>query len=227
MRNSLIFSIVVLSLSALNACSFSDEPYTSTYAQSNLMAPPQEFNDPFAPTTSGASQPIVNQPVVNAVPQQAPVQPVAQPPLIQTIVIPQTTPAPYPAMMPVMMPQQSFATPYAQQAPATAQPVTQTDANSVVIPDVYPSWARPIDQEATTSALPSNPDAPLTFRKPGVAGTVTCNPQDVLCIASYQQQGYVMSQEANVQMAGSKEVRASSDYPGEGRWKQSNNIPRW
>lgn len=53
-----------------------------------------------------------------------------------------------------------------------------------------------------------------------------CNARDMACIASYEQQGY-RRLNGTPQFAGYQDQLTQSDYPGNGRWRNGNNIPRW
>ena len=53
-----------------------------------------------------------------------------------------------------------------------------------------------------------------------------CPPTNADCISYYEQQGY-RRVPGIPQFAGYQEVPATSDYPGNGRWRNTNNVPRW
>ena len=53
-----------------------------------------------------------------------------------------------------------------------------------------------------------------------------CAAADTGCVASYEQQGYRRVQ-GIPQFAGYQDVLSESDYPGDGQWRNNNNIPRW
>jgi len=53
-----------------------------------------------------------------------------------------------------------------------------------------------------------------------------CMSTDSGCLNAYEQQGYIRVKGLPY-FAGYQDVPASSDYPGNGRWRNNNNIPRW
>lgn len=55
---------------------------------------------------------------------------------------------------------------------------------------------------------------------------VQCLSTDEACFKNYTEQGYRPLSHIP-QFAGFRDVLSSSDYPGDNRWRDHNNIPRW
>lgn len=201
MKNWWILSTALL---FLTGCYQVSQPEMDTYAQSTGLRAPtdysyQSYNGRMVPQAL-PQQPVMQQPLQQPAAQQTTSQ---QPSLIQTIVIPQTPSMGYPMQQ---MPLQQT------QAPLNA--------------GIYPSWAYPVNDPVIQ---PKPVENMLILKRPGQAETVQCAIMDAMCIASYQQQGYIQVQ-AGPQFAGEKEVLSESDYPvtdTSGKWRDNNNIPRW
>lgn len=198
---------------------------------------PQSITQPVAVNTSGVNSPVV--------PQTSPQQP-----LVQTIVIPQYAPTPpvYPYAQPTAY--GTTAMPYGavQQLTIPAQsamlggipqvqnpaPVQQNVVTSIPKPKikketvtvvsqpkeaVYPSWA---SSDYTPPVTVTSTDAMVTFKNPHRDETVQCASIDVMCIASYQQQGYKRVSPHKTGL----EDEDTQGYP-KTKWKADNSIPRW
>lgn len=92
-----------------------------------------------------------------------------------------------------------------------SQPI-QTCPNA----QVYQGQIQPQPQPAYITL--QNRDYPNTY--------VQCLSTDLNCLTLYRQQGYVRVQDLP-HFAGYQDVPDRSDYPGNGRWRNQNNIPRW
>lgn len=55
---------------------------------------------------------------------------------------------------------------------------------------------------------------------------VQCQSNDVSCIASFEQQGFIQVRYLP-QFSAYRDMQADTDYPATGRWRHQNNIPRW
>lgn len=172
---------------------------------------PQPTVLPYAQTPYGVQQQAV-QPFNNAqqitIPAQSivtPNTPVVQP---QTVTSQNTTMQP---TAPVHIPQPKI----------QSKPVKSTVRNKSSEP-VYPSWASPdfsVQDNVTDSAV-------ISFRNPNRNETVQCSAEDVMCIASYQQQGYVqVADETAIKPVPAQTKRNTSGYP-DTEW-EDNTIPRW
>lgn len=202
--------------------------------------------------TPSVPQSITQPDMVNTLPVSSPVvaQPTPQQPLVQTIVIPQYAPTPpvYPYGQPT--PYNTTAMPYGsvQQLTVPAQgtmlggvpqvqnaiPV-QNEVTSVIPKPkvkkekvtvvsqpqeaVYPSWA---SSDYVPPVTKTSTDTMVTFKNPHRNETVQCASIDVMCIASYQQQGY----ERVLQHKTGLENEDTQGYP-KTKWKTDNTIPRW
>ena len=85
-------------------------------------------------------------------------------------------------------------------------------------PDQIPTNIQPKQQKKQMWITLQNREHPNTF--------VQCTLGDVDCITLHEQQGYVRVQ-GLPHFAGYQDILGSSDYPGEGQWRNGNNIPRW
>ena len=87
---------------------------------------------------------------------------------------------------------------------------------------VYPSWAA---ADFTPAQSNSNNDV-VYFKNPNRNETVQCAAVDVMCIASYQQQGYTQTQgNTAVKPVPVRAEKNTSGYP-DTEW-DDNTIPRW
>jgi len=98
-----------------------------------------------------------------------------------------------------------------------------------------PQYGAPLVAYSSPTELQSFPVPPPTPPRPAVVTLqniaypntfAQCASGDVVCITSYEQQGY-RRLNGNPQFAGYREGLAHSDYPQEGQWRNNNNIPRW
>ncbi len=182
-------------------------------------------------------------------------QPQPTQPLVQTIVIPQYTPTagvmPYGQMPYGVQPYNN-----AQQITIPAQQVYMpTDVatpngnreNTVSVPEskitipqpkirneqakvvkstseqVYPSWAA---GDFKAQPKQAKTDHIVYFKNPNRNETVQCSSIDVMCIASYQQQGYKqVASPTGIAPVAAQSTRNASGYP-DSEW-DSNSIPRW
>lgn len=112
-----------------------------------------------------------------------------------------------------------------------AQEIYIGNENAVVSADVQ---TRPIMAYSSPDILPAentsnqpkkqvwitlqNKEHPNTF--------VQCALEDADCVTSHEQQGYIRVR-GLPHFAGYQDILGSSDYPGEGQWRNNNNIPRW
>ncbi len=191
-------------------------------------------------------QPVIPQPITAVPVQQSTPQ---SPSLIQTIVIPQATPtyATPVSVLPTSLPQtniqalpQTIQQPMAQSIPqqmfqpsfqstalpqqgiVPAQPTPQQTPSVSSTPKVYPSWAR-VGSEIIPQSVQSDINSAekmLFFKRAGQNETVQCAFNDVMCIASYQQQGYVQVQPTT-------NTATPSYSSGFNQQDSNNNIPRW
>ncbi len=188
------------------------------------------------------------QPANSAAAAPQPAQPTQ--PLVQTIVIPQYTPTagvmPYGQMpygvQPVGQPYnnaQQITIPSQQVYMPSAIPenVVNAPTEKIDIPQpkikvtpapakkageqVYPAWAAS-DFKAQTQ---SKANSIVYFKNPHRNETVQCAAIDVMCIASYQQQGYKQVNFTQPVPVDPKPSRNKSGYP-DTDW-DINSIPRW
>lgn len=85
-------------------------------------------------------------------------------------------------------------------------------------PDQIPVIVQPKRLEKQIWVTLQNREHPNTF--------VQCTFEDINCITQHEQQGYIRVQ-GLPHFAGYQDILGSSDYPGEGQWRNGNNIPRW
>lgn len=225
------------------------QPYNNNMVGQSGLNMPQSVTQPMninpipsqSNMQSSVSQPQATQP---------------QQPLVQTIVIPQYTPQPtvlpyvptqynsqaqttqpfnnaqqitIPAQnivapnTPVVQPQ---ATPVvetpARISQVEMQPSPQSVAQNKATERVYPSWAATHFSDSDVGME----NAVLSFKNPNRNETVQCAAVDVMCIASYQQQGYKQIQNDSIIKPVPAQIkRNTSGYP-DTDW-DDNAIPRW
>lgn len=93
---------------------------------------------------------------------------------------------------------------------------------SVISEDVYPSWAA---SDFKTPASGVKEGGTVYFKNPNRNETVQCESVDVMCIASYQQQGYIRTNGFNeVTPVAPRSPQKSGGYP-QTDW--DDEIPRW
>lgn len=73
---------------------------------------------------------------------------------------------------------------------------------------------------------PTAQPATIILQHPTQRDLVACQSADTACLAAYQQYGYVQLRNTP-HFAGYQDTLTGSDYPGTGRWRHQNNIPRW
>ncbi|MBR6411725.1 MAG: hypothetical protein IKS41_01005 [Alphaproteobacteria bacterium] len=86
-------------------------------------------------------------------------------------------------------------------------------------------------EPGTVQSQPMPPQPPraamVTLQNVSYTNTYAqCAAEDTACIAAYEQQGY-RRLNGTPQFAGYQDVLSHSDYPGNGQWRNGNNIPRW
>ena len=112
-----------------------------------------------------------------------------------------------------------------------AQEIYIGDKNSVVSADIQ---TRPVMAYSSPDVIPgeSTSEQPkkqawITLQNLKYPNTfVQCAFGDMGCVALHEQQGYVRVQ-GLPHFAGYQDILGSSDYPGDGQWRNGNNIPRW
>lgn len=235
MKNFYFLSITCFLLSGCWGSSSDDV----MYAQNHLRAPArssfQQTPDTYSALPQSITQPT-NLPTVNAgVPTTQPAV-TPQQPLVQTIVIPQYTPQPtmYPYAQPAVTPL-AYGTPQqitipqqnavignqkmVHEVPKIQNPIMQQPTTKQRITtqteQIYPSWA---SSDYEPPVVQTNKTQMVSFKNPNRNETVQCDAVDVMCIASYQQQGYTQLPE--------KAKNTDSGYP-KTDWDNSTSIPRW
>lgn len=229
------------------------QPYNGNVSQSGTNMPQsvtQPMNINPVPTQTNMSQAQTTpaqpqQPLVQTIviPQYTP-QPTVLPYAQAPYGVQQQTVQPFNNAQQITIPAQSIVapnTPVVQPQTATPQNVAMQTTAPVQIPQpkiqrkpvkstaqnkpserVFPSWASP-DFSAQDNATDN---AVISFRNPNRNETVQCSAVDVMCIASYQQQGYVqVSDESAVKPVPAQTKRNTSGYP-DTEW-EDNTIPRW
>lgn len=235
MKNFYFLSITCFLLSGCFGSSSDDV----MYAQNNLRAPTrssfQQKSDAYSTLPQSITQPTnLSTPNVSVSTTQPAVTP--QQPLVQTIVIPQYTPQPtmYPYAQPAVTPL-AYGTPQqitipqqnavignqkmVHEVPKIQNPIMQQPTTKQLITtqteQIYPSWA---SSDYEPPVVQTNKMQMVSFKNPNRNETVQCDAVDVMCIASYQQQGYIQLPE--------KAKNTDSGYP-KTDWDNSTNIPRW
>lgn len=235
MKNFYFLSITCFLLSGCFGSSSDDV----MYAQNNLRAPTrsslQQKSDAYSTLPQSITQPTnLSTPNVSVSTTQPAVTP--QQPLVQTIVIPQYTPQPtmYPYAQPAVTPL-AYGTPQqitipqqnavignqkmVHEVPKIQNPIMQQPTTKQRITtqteQIYPSWA---SSDYEPPVVQTNKTQMVSFKNPNRNETVQCDAVDVMCIASYQQQGYIQLPE--------KAKNTDSGYP-KTDWDNSTNIPRW
>ena len=235
MKNFYFLSITCFLLSGCFGSSSDDV----MYAQNNLRAPTrssfQQKSDAYSTLPQSITQPTnLSTPNVSVSTTQPAVTP--QQPLVQTIVIPQYTPKPtmYPYAQPAVTPL-AYGTPQqitipqqnavignqkmVHEVPKIQNPIMQQPTTKQRITtqteQIYPSWA---SSDYEPPVVQTNKTQMVSFKNPNRNETVQCDAVDVMCIASYQQQGYIQLPE--------KAKNTDSGYP-KTDWDNSTNIPRW
>ena len=151
-----------------------------------------------------------------------------------------TQPMPQPAVPTPQMPNQNRQPPLQQakispdgtmiELPAQQIFLGEADGNSgqmtVTLPPV--AYSEPAGVQPSPLPQPQLPrQAKVTLQNIAYPNTFAqCAAEDMGCIASYEQQGYRRLNGAP-QFAGYYDQPTHSDYPGNGRWRNGNNIPRW
>jgi len=102
------------------------------------------------------------------------------------------------------------------QAP-TAMPAPQ-QPNMLSYSQPFAPTVRPNYEAKAVVITLQNREYPNTYAQ--------CMSTDTGCLSAYEQQGYVRVK-GLPHFAGYRDVPANSDYPGNGRWRNNNNIPRW
>lgn len=89
------------------------------------------------------------------------------------------------------------------------------------------AYSKPQQVEVTPNPVPQPKTVWITLQNKQHPNTfVQCMSSDMACVQAHEQQGYVRVQNLP-QFAGYQDVLGLSDYPGEGQWRNGNNIPRW
>ena len=195
-------------------------------AQEQPETPQQPVNDqPVATqpqlTTNTTPQSIVPPTQTAVAPMQAPyIQPTVQ--THQTTVQQQTSTRAVKPMQPV--PYQ-----YTTKTLPDGNIIIELPAQQIYLPDesYYNRHAMPTQNNNAPISISQPTIVPILLQhreQPGLLAQ--CQSNDVTCITSFEQQGFVQVRYMP-QVAGHKDIPAHSDYPTTGRWRHQNNIPRW
>ena len=114
--------------------------------------------------------------------------------------------------------------------PAQLQPagLPVMSYSAPIMPDqpTCPYGRQPVQPAPEPQQIPV-PLAVVTLQNVAYPNTFAqCAAADMGCIMSYEQQGYRQVR-GNPQFAGYQDGLSHSDYPGNGRYRNGNNIPRW
>ena len=224
-------------------------------AQEQPETPQQPVNDQPVTTqpqltTNTTHQPVVaqSQVIAYSTPQSivpptqtavAPTQAVAQPatptlvptraPYIQPAVQTHQTTVQQQTSTRAVMPIQPVPYQYTTKTLPDGNIIIELPAQQIYLPDesYYNRHAMPTQNNNAPISISQPTTVPILLQhreQPGLLAQ--CQSNDVTCITSFEQQGFVQVRYMP-QVAGYKDIPAPSDYPTTGRWRHQNNIPRW